>query len=797
MLAVLFITIALAIVMDIFIHYNIVAPIFDDKETYMYTVFTVLCTVATLGSAFLSIVINVLTNEYYGIHLKDILRFKRIGLQISYIVTFSLFIIIASTIFLMLNYVNTITVIAFSITGYIIWNSFWIWEIITNEYLLKDAIWEHVKFIKDNPEQTNEREVYVWFSKWIVGLKQAIKLGDDALQNEYISLIKTVLDGYKNKNILFFNEYKKTVNNIFPLALDNISFIDAYRKILYLNSDKNYLPDYRGIIIDTIERISFQNLEQIKDVKSKFKSILEINDSLIDKNEEDIKILALYTYFKSILNNYIILEYNKYNILNDFIHELCKLRFKLDHQNIRSIVIDLILKNHILLDKDSRARERLYGLLLKNLFTMNEYSEDKNYLATIAKLFRALYFYINKELELNEKHREELKRLFTYTPSLIENSEFNLIELIKQKQELIIEALVFYDIKNGNKFDYYDFFSDIVTMKDNVWGLEKKFIFNFHLYIACGWVGNRFPFENILQTNKIQLDEKIFLLEELIRQYDYETYQLNEASRSEIKNLQNLVGGYKIPDNELKEHFEYLNNKLYELNNRKYQNIQNKINDINVFEITQTILNNMPQYDYTLLLNDDSFIKEPEYITLTAYGEETIEYQIEAVIKQIISEQLRKILPVIVQNNNLDGIGELVKHLENRKYNYCNTVAGNWAFKKDIPETKEFNQLTKLMEKMKFDSSKLMDYSLFLTHEFKFNFKIIDYIVEDLNSEQLESYIKKYYTSEDRYKVDEMVLEKEKVKEWVLKTVKIQYFTFKFKTNLKGDSGFRVKLNFE
>ena len=420
--------VALAFIYDIFIHMHDV-PFIKVADSYCSIMLTVLCTVAVLGNAILSIVISTFSNKIYGFSIKELVTNLPFEIDIEKTTQVSFVCIIIAIVFFALNFATAISVITVLVITLIGNTDRLLWKLLTNSHYGEEIIKRKVNLGNVAPDY--------FLSRFFPELEVAIVNNDEAQQQVLITMIQDVVHSYKDTPSISSALEKRTAD-IFETSCFSIGFVDTIKKLIYLNDWKSEpLYDAWKMCFDYIGQIQYCDPLTL----NQYHIVSSTND-IIDRMEvsEDSRIRCVLRFYHITEANNIIPNNVKDEILNSIINELSILH---DNKNgvTRSKILLYIVRSDVLENEDINDRKKTFLMIIKNLHSLNKFNKEQSYISTIAQIFRALYFYIHYEVEtLEEKYRMQLSLLFALEPSNKDNEKISLNLNYSRSKKIIIET---------------------------------------------------------------------------------------------------------------------------------------------------------------------------------------------------------------------------------------------------------------------------------------------------------------------------------------------------------------------
>ncbi len=766
---------------------------------YIYYVFSGLCTVATLGSVFISIVVSAFPNKCFGFTMKEIINFSSSGIRVGNIIATSLITIVLAIPFLAANYATTITALAICTVIYILLKSKELWGLLSDDNSLKMVVYSYVQH---RAKQADEGIIIRWFNIWFYELKSMIDNKDEKGQDEYLELIRlTIKECQVAEKNTAYARLEKWIKEMFEFANEKLGFIEAYQKIILLgdaNNDRKYF-DVRTIIGNTVKNIEFCEEKSF----SQANMMANIDDIIWELDvDKDTKIYILYQVFSALFNNIVLHSEFKFAQLDLYFQKACHF---ISNQKINEVLSQTILyafKNGVLQNENKDSRQKLYLILLRQLFINNRYSNDNAFIMTVAKIFRALYFYIFFETEtIKESYREELKDIIELRMDSMDNLLISLPRMVCENSELIIEALI-EDVIMDDNMDIFDYFPHGFGAKTSLWTLEHKIRFAFLIYSIFGYRYSLFPVKKYIDDANVILRTKKLVFTAVLNMFvDYDG-SLNDTSKENIGKLHACLESKDLlPNAYLKENFEFFNTQLKELNNIEHQW---STTEKNLEAINQELKKLMLEKPLVEFSNDikikggKDYQIMPQYVQYSGQETEKVARRIQYAVRDIVNLVIENSLPVVQLEFNVNGVSTLLSELKKRKIKYRNyTFIDDWGLDKSTRETAEYQELCKKINSIAYSRTNEIRHNIFLSNEgVKVNAEVISYKQEILTEEQADNYIESFKIADGKYKIENVVYNKSEAIQFVKNAIRIESAVVKVKTNIYKESGFKVKFKY-
>ena len=794
----------LAGVIEIFVSLDILPQYIYVSSNYGEVVFGSLCTVASIGSAFISLIVGILDKRFYGFTIKEIVKNMSpiIDIKASIVVEFTS--IVIGLLFLTLNLINVLTALFLGVIVLTCYMSCIIWRFICdNDFLLKNI--KKYCFNTTNAN-ANDEEIII---RLLNDLSDKINLGNENKKKEYLSLVYEHLSATvksnedsieKNKN----PEIERLIKLIFERNCLSVGFAQSYKEILRFDSwDNEEFFDSYKIVMDYINKIKYSSEAEIEkyNISKTINDIIEYMD--IDEFE---KIRFVFKYLTSFCINNIVNEKFYREILNDIFYNLCffgnnngsKCRYK---------IISFFLKNQILTNESFENAKKIFEMLLDALYNQNRYSKNKYFIATISEIFRAIYFYAFFETgTLKPEHRKNLEKLFNAKNE--RSIEFNatLSSLILSKNEDVVEWLCSDSIlsEDYDKSKIFEHFSTSGAAKNIVWSTKNLLLFSFSMYIAIGsWKTIVFPAEEILENNNCDEIKRRNIYYSIINFFDEKT-ELRSSVQNIVENLENIFNRRKyFPDSLIQKNYDYYNDLLINLKVQNDSKIKPKtpVKICNLLKSIDEELNKVKEFTFNPKLSLDKCKSTWIKYDVRRKAKNNVEeagydfaYILMYYIGGLISYNLREVKIDFGQ----EGVRTLLSELQSEKYHLCNYKhIDDFAIKQPCRDSADFNKLVNKINDINYIESRYFnDYFYIKEDKIEYNYKIISYELKDLTDDECNQYLSNFQVSDGRYNIDGQILDYNKAFNLLKKLYKSEEIRYKLVVNTTAESGFKVNLDY-
>lgn len=356
------IMLVLGLICDILIKLEIMKDYLIVSENYIFYLFSLIFTVATLGCTLLSIIVGVSRNRVLGLQLREVVSLTNSPLQLKAMIVESLLIVGVSIPALAFEMYTSITMLALYLVFFMIYHTVILCMIVFNKEFIKENIKLYLK------ESYNIKSSYI--QCWITALYRTMEENDIASEEEYLALLNSAAQAHTQ----YCDQIEKQIPQLFATSCLSQSFTDSYIRILRLNDSNNVLFDERTITFNYVKNIMYANP----------KAVYELNfpgtiDSIImcDFLSEDNKSTYCYWYINALLNNNSLKNDEKLNIVYNGLCRLMWLRDDVSFSNVRVNIALSLFRENILKAKDFDFGKEIYKIFIKAMYKENNISFRK------------------------------------------------------------------------------------------------------------------------------------------------------------------------------------------------------------------------------------------------------------------------------------------------------------------------------------------------------------------------------------------------------------------------------------
>ena len=759
------------------------------EEGYLGSLFEVVCTVAVLGNAILSIIIGIAEQKVLGIPFQKTFKITGFGNHIFHSVTVTLFTIILSVCAYAFEAYTTITFLLVFVVVVIGISSVKIWHILSDEEAQKN-------FVQEVMRNSQPADYATYIGGWFQHLQTAISLKDPNGINRYLSLIEHLNSIVTTTNSPLTNCIDLYLPNIFKVACESYDFICGYKlidRINQLHSDTSF--ENETIICDYIREIKYSSADKIG-----IRNMKSTVDKIIQSNEipYDVKWIIIHELVYSLNNNNNLTNDDKKERLGSIMKCLCCLRDE-DNEELKIDILLTIFREEVLLKEDTAKREWLHLLIIENLVSQNIFENGLHFIRVISEMFRALFFYVHFETEtLSQSYRNDLAKLSSISVTSRDAVKITLSLLIYQNRESIATWLA----ENALAFKWresasWDYYPRIRPFKRAIWERENILRFAYCYCIATGSICGHSPIIATLQSMDIPVDNKLAICKIITEQYSGD--KLSDEAIELINKISLFLTGtpatYDFYDNREYKSYQDMLLNLKNANNMNSSTDESfskkKLTDKVCGEINQDhglhIIFKKPNLPFT------KQHLEPHFIQRSSKDLNQSAYYISSAVQRIINGIVDSKLSQVEIGFNEDGIRELLNQLISKKHVYRNyTYINDLAFKVDALETEEYQKLRTLINSIEEDVHSNITSRVFLTVP-KICCEIeMDYCTGRPTRLQCSQFIQAHEISDGCYQIDGYRLDYVHAMQFLHDNYEVEYITLKIHVDVNEKTGLKI-----
>lgn len=776
------ILIILGLVCDCLIKSGIFQYYLVVNENYIFYIFSLIFTVATLGCTLLSIIVGVSSNRVLGLQLREIVSLKNSPLKLNTMIIGSMIIVGISVPALAFELTTSITILAVFLISLIIRHTIVLCKIVFNKEYTEELVKAHLS------DSNNVKPEYI--QCWITALYITIEENDISSEEEYLSLLKSAAE----EQTQYRDQIEKQLQKLFATSCMSQTFVDSYKRILKLNEPNINLFDERAVVYEYLKSIRYAEPRVLNEL-----NLPGTIDSIVmcDFLSDDNKVSYCYWYFDNVLDNIESRDNEKLIVAYNGLRRLLWLRDDIEFSNVRVNIAMFLFKHNVLLAKDFDYGKEIYKIIIKAMYKENIYHSAKALASLLSQIVRMIFFWSFLEKEtLSEERRKLISTIPLCRVETIDNAFLSIITLIERNHEKMLEYLIS-DSFSPERFDPLDYWPEIQNGKTIVCSSENKIRFAFWFYLIWGYKFCYFPIENfvITDTKENQIISKRVCVS-VREEYDDEK-SINKNSRENIALLQSLFQKtYILPTQYLIASYESINNQIIQINQLQYNSFFNKDTNKIITDLKNSIIDDpeIPLDENISLESAASYQLPPILSCNTSDYCSHIVYIIKKYFSEIINGIIKKRLPKVKLTFDSTGVKKLKSELEKDNYSYRNyTYYDDWGLSKEAIESPEFDELRKLVNAIEKKHNYYLYDNLFLkVDDVKFNYNIESMTIENLEGEMLEGYLTQYRVSSGQYSIDGGIYNKVSAIEHFKKTRFLLQSKIKIETNVTTTSGFRV-----
>jgi hypothetical protein len=745
------------------------------SEDYIHSIYTALVTVSTLGATILTILANNLNENTLGFKAKELMNLESDYLKLSTMIHSIFILIFLGTIFLALNYQNSVTgtlIVVFILMGT---QTKFVWDIISDEEFVVKYLLNHISKL-DVTDISNQRVV---IDRIFDALRIASNHGLDNLKSRF-KVIKPLIriEDTKNENTAFLEE---KIRKITPFFVEKFGYTLGIKSAFELID----LLRYEQSLYDRLELIS----NPILDIRYQYESdILDLSVENIPSLLEDLDFLnrnelvnVQYDLFNSIYLNTIISKDFKHSLLVQIIEHLVTYNFEKSNQNsAKQLVLLKVFKDFVLTNINEEESRMFIDSMSKASKKHIVYNDEK-FMQTLGLLYFSTYIYSITEVELiTSEHREKIELLFSYeNNNNINNEKISLRKLINENFAEIFRQIINLDNEMFDDFGFMDYFPEYINHKSTVWSYDALVEFTFMNYLM-----SHYELGFMFDAYKTSSSEEILTV--LINLFDSKK-RISDSVRNKIASIARLLNQKSDINVSIQENlFGTINESLKQIKNknlkREAKQITLKTDEINT-QIKHEFLKNFFGYNDSLDLSDAQTLFFKPIIVRKNLKEVSF-------IKSRIINYLNSFLDNEVTNYkikfNLIGVKSLLKILNNSNFNLRNyTFVDDLALSSSIRQTKEYLELKKIILNMKVDETYPFRTRLFFRSNFlEYNIEISRYELFDLSDEECTAFAENFKSTDGLFYYNQVYYGFSEIVEVIKNDFGKEVIHFMFKANI-------------
>ena len=757
-------------------------------DGYLGSLFEVVCTVAVLGNAILSIIIGIAEQKVLGIPIQNALKKTRFGTNTLHSITITLATILLSTCAYAFEAYNTITLLLVFVVTVIGVSSIKIWCILSD-------VEEQKKIILEIICNSQSEELAAYIGSWFQHLQTAISLKDQNSIDRYLNLLENLNSNNSAENNSVTNCLELYLPDTFRIACKAYDFTYGYKLIERINHlNPNSCFEEENIVREYIREIKYSTADKIgiRNMNSTVSNIIRSNDI-----PYDVKWSVISELIHSLNNNAYLTVDDKKERLVSIMKCLCSLQDS-DYGDIKADILLTVFRNEILLEDNASKREWLHLLIVEQLVSQNIFDRDRCFIQTISEMFRALFFYVHFETDtLSEVYRKGLENLQSISVTSKDASITTFSLLINQNRESIASWLaensIAFNWRQGSRWDYYPMvrpFKNVLWERDNI----IRFAYCYYKVIGSFRIGN--PFISALHSKDISVDDKITLCKTITDLYSGNS--LSDDVLLLIEKIAHFIGqssAYNVYDD--REH-QFYQDMLLELKSKQNE-LSSPYKSISNHELIKMVCNEINQGRGLHIIHeipDRPFTRqhlEPHFIKMSSnYLSISTHYICNAILEIINRIIARKLLQAKISFDK-DGVQTLLNHVNGQKYRYRNyTYINDWALKNDVRSSNEYKKLCKLINDIQEDTKSFITSRVFLTVPQVHSKIRIDYRMEEPTELQCSQFVEAHEISDGCYQIDGLKLDYAHAIRLVRENYKVEYIKLGIHVDVNEETGFLI-----
>ncbi|MEG1550686.1 MAG: hypothetical protein RR355_00280 [Oscillospiraceae bacterium] len=763
---------------------------FEIDDNYIFYVYAAICTIATLSSAFISIIIGTLSTKILGLPLKTVLEMVSEEFSISLFIKQSLITVVLGTLFLAANLCNAMTITIVLVTLFFIENTVQLWNVITKDDFVKPLIEQHISVSSNKMESI---EVISLLNAWSAQLKVAVENDADYEIDQYTGLINLLMQKmYKKENSDILTVFGRNVANISTIALSKLGLCRCTSLVsrLYMNvfqQEKGYFVTQT--IIENFKDFQFYSEQQIASLNC----INDFFDFISENTDIENLYFVIYSFFNSIEKNRNISEDCFFDFAQQYFNTICAFTSCESTNDIFSKCILSIFKNSVLLNEDRDFRERIYCVIIKALHTKNLYSSEKSFIYTIGNIFTALYFYVFWEKEtFTARHREELQSLMSQVVKSKDNVHISLYYLIQENCKAVFDFLV----EQATSAEFYEgmfeYYPRGMGAKTVIWSRDSKLVLAFEFYCIFWYEFNLFPCYFDIKKDKVNISE-------ILSKFNTSEKTLSALARENVLQLGMWLKEDDLIDERfLEANFDKINDLVKQYQGKSHATSQ----DISLEETNRTLKQLFSKdqnsaFTPALPISDSREYQLESMFVFNSQTSMDIAHGVKNEIGKIISEHIKAHFSFVDVNFTLSGVTEMLGALKNDTYTFYNyRYIDDLAFTKDVRQTDEFKSIEEIYNEMvPLPYNQFQEKFFVKNTPVKYNVEVTNHQYKELSQIEIDDWLTSFKIADNKYKIQEAVYTQAEANQYLHKHFRRTLTTIKVVSNVHLLKGLRVGIN--
>ncbi len=770
------------LITDFLLFNGSIQAIITVSDNYVSDLFAMIFTVATLSCTLLSIIVSASNGKVLGLELRTIVSLKSSPIKLKEMIVITLAIVAFSILALLLDFCNSITMLAISLVAFVIFYSASLCDLVFSQKKAKELVFT------DIAEANRIMPHHV--QCWITALFQAIEENDYASEDEYLNLIKAAVENS--------SEYKKQVGNHIPKLLDasckHQSFIDSYKRVLRLNIPSKTTFDERKYTHDYITGLEYSDPGDIYriNIKGTIEDILWCE--FLDDEE---KSTYGYWFLYSVSKNRYLSENEKLNILYASFRQLVSSPSRDSEFKAGVDTAVYVFRNMVLLSDDFEYGRKIFSLLLKAVYVRNNYMSSVSAANLLAQVARMIYFWSKMETETISKPRRDLIASITsqHVDSSIDNVDISLGSLIEKHHDRMVEYLI--KDSFNESFDILDYWSDTKSLKNVVVSPETKIQYALWFYLIWGYDYEVFPISKyVLTDSNDNRSLSKLVCTAALGEFLQKGTDISDRAKNGIDEIRAMFNKRNmLPPSYIVESYNVINQKVLELIEMEIMEAERiEAADIRA-ELEKIMKDSDIAIDKTMSLDSAQIVQLAPFVCYKdkakmSFVTMNLKSEIIGLFEFLVSTRL----PQELLSFDLAGVVRLIALLKTKEYRFRNySFYDNWGFHPDVRSSEQMKELISLVNAIPLNTKHNIGEYVFLdVDDICLNYNIEDIVFDEIEGEALERHLSIYRTSNEQYNIDGGVYSKTEAIEHYQNTRWILRAKLKVETNVLSTSGFQV-----
>ena len=745
-----------------------------------------LVSISILGTSILSIIVNSLNLEMFGLRIKEILTIGNSSNDYENLISINLQFVLIGYALYMFDFLNALSMHFLYVVFFLMRFSKFTWKVITDDveaYKVIEFGLIEIELISEKKSQPKDNET---INRYLASFSRSYldrirKFGVNSEPFE-INLIARLINQFQDENEkrMFLERFIRSA--IVELSRD-IGTVTIISSILSRFKevgvdDSTYLRIANNVLVQHVREARYFTLETLK-VGGYIEFFSSINS--IKYVSQDIRSQLIYESFKSIhLNqsNYLS-KLGIYESILDMTFTPLTRNDQISNEVISTIIG--VFKDFILLNQDKDERVALYRLFTKQIDIKHRYRltskrEDLNNI--IGLTFFMLYSFGFNETALTDVFSEQLKKLIDIPYSEIDSKGDHFKQLISDNLFDIIDILT---ITLLDENDYtMEYFPDYLHLKSSTINEFNIVTFIFMLVILSKYTD--FIFEKVFEIEKYKNNRfKYSILNHAMSFYDLQKCEFSDEFVEEFNIFSSWFKTKKeISADDFHDMFVKINDLLIQSlsDSNTIKSVQPQ-NYLRVIDSLRMLNKNNGFINIEDLKNEYRFCKTIHAFNYFAKKENN---KVEDIAESTYRSILRTTYDYLFEKTDL-----VIKNSSSfQSYIHVNNL--------DATNSRILLSKKNKASKLELISTPTFNVDLvFKKSDFKFSIRNIEIQFEEPNEQQALNYMETFRTSVNYFRIGNGFFDTESAIKYAKRNFWIINLRFDFCTDFVQGSGFRIE----